>query len=148
MAEQEIWKEKLLAAVGKYADYKRYWDTLENLEKEYDETLELYHWDVWEGANPGTVTEKARQMLRVTSELFWDMEKNARDELIYVLRETKELPPGEQKDIWGFYPDKDFFLEERLEDLVLEWEDSPYMMEDALESFLLYAAEYVKRYLA
>ena len=118
--EREMLKRKLLNAVGKYSDYERYVRLLADLEEQYDETLELYYWDIWTGNARGTITRKAEDMLSATSQIFYDLNQNAEKELFYVLEELTAL-----------------------EELLLDWEDAPYNQEKALESFL----EHVRAFL-
>ena len=119
-------RERLLYAVGKYSDYKRYAQTLDRLEDEYDETMEVYHWDMWLGNVKGTITEKAGEMLGVTARIFHDLERNAEKELFFVLKEI--MRNG------NLY-----------EQMLMEWEDAPYVQKEALESFLEHAEAFLSQ---
>ena len=134
--EQERFKKKLLNAVGKYSDYKRYVQCLADLEEQYDETQELYHWDIWVGNASGTITRKAEDMLSATSQIFCDLEQNAEDELFYVQEELTALDRESQEAVWGLCWDGEDFSRELFEEMLLDWEDAPYNQEKALESFL------------
>lgn len=128
-------KKKLLRAAGKYSDYQEYYYTLCNLEEQYDETLEIYHQEIWEGNSNGTIRAKAEHMLRVTSELFDDLCSNAQAELMSVLKEVMEFEPKEQKLIWerDIFLDKDKIKEDELEDSISYWEEESNTQEEALE---------------
>ena len=141
--EQERFKKKLLNAVGKYSDYERYVRLLADLEEQYDETLELYYWDIWTGNARGTITRKAEDMLSATSQIFCDLEQNAEDELFYVLEELTALDRESQEAVWGLFWDGADFSRALFEELLLDWEDAPYNQEKALESFL----EHVRAFL-
>ena len=134
--EREMLKRKLLNAVGKYSDYERYVRLLADLEEQYDETLELYYWDIWTGNARGTITRKAEDMLSATSRIFYDLNQNAEKELFYVLEELTALDRESQEAVWGLFWDGADFSRALFEELLLDWEDAPYNQEKALESFL------------
>ena len=144
--EIEKVKNKLLYAAGKYSDYERYYYTLYDLEEQYDETLEIYDPEIWEGESNGTIRGKAEHMLRLTSDLFSDLRSNARVELMSVLREIMEFGPEEQKQIWkrDIFLDKDKVKEDKLEDAIFEWEEEPYAQEEALEYLTEIVEAFVK----
>ena len=131
-------KDKLLNATGKYSDYRRYEFSLENLDEEYDETLELYNFDIWLGKSGGTIRDKAAHMLRTTLALFHDMADNARKELQSVLQEIMDCTANEQKEIWGkdLFLDKSKMSEEDLKELLWEWEEFPYSQNESLNYFI------------
>lgn len=130
-------KDKLLNAIGKYSDYHEYCRILSYLDEKYDETLETYNFNIWTGQSEGTIRKKADHMLRVTLQLFLDMEDNARTELYSVLEEIMELDKEEQKRIWNrdIFLSKNMITEEKLEEMLLGWEDGPYDQEEALAAF-------------
>ncbi len=138
-------RERLLYAVGKYSDYKRYAQTLDQLEDEYDETVEIYHWDMWTGDVKGTITEKAGEMLGVTARIFYDLEWNAEKELFFVLKEIMQNGREEQMAVLGFYWKESEFSEELYEQMLMEWEDAPYVQKEALESFLEHAEAFLSQ---
>ena len=138
-------RERLLYAVGKYSDYKRYAQTLDRLEDEYDETMEVYHWDMWLGNVKGTITEKAGEMLGVTARIFYDLERNAEKELFFVLKEIMRNGREEQMAVLGFYRKEAEFSEDLYEEMLMEWEDSPYVQKEALESFLEHAEAFLSQ---
>lgn len=131
----ELLKEHLLYAVGKYSDYSRYEISLASTE-EYDETLELYNMDIWLGNSEGTIRDKAAAMLRVTTELFYDLADNAARELYYVMREIVELDEDSQKKICGVVIPKDIFTEKEFREMLSEWYEYEYVQEDALRAYL------------
>lgn len=136
-------KVKLLNAVGKYSDYRRYWTILSELDEEYDETLELYNYDIWRGYSNGTIRDKTSRMLGVTLRLFEDMENNVQTELYSVLEEIMEFDEEEQKQIWSrniFLP-RNTVSKESFEDMILDWDEQPYSQEEALESFEQFLAQ-------
>lgn len=135
--EIENVKNKLLNAVGKYSDYSRYWARLSDLDEEYDETLELYNYDIWIGQSDGTIRSKASEMLRVTLKLFTDLEENARKELCSVLNEIMRFDKEDQKQIWDedIFLSSDIFDENELEDMLWDWEEHPYDQEGAMKAF-------------
>ena len=139
-------RDKLLNSAGKYSDYQRYYYTLCNLEEQYDETLEIYDLEIWEGNSNGTIREKAEHMLSLTSNLFRDLRSNAQVELMSVLREIMEFGPEEQKQIWKRYIflDKDKVNEDELADVIFEWENEPYAQEEALEYLTKIVETYVE----
>ena len=140
-------KSRLLNAVGKYSDYRRYWLDLSNLEEEYDETLELYNYDIWIGSSNGTIRDKASHMLGVTVKLFSDMERNAQKELGSVLKEIMQLGKAEQRQIWNqeIFLDPKEITDERLDAMLLEWEDYPYNQQEVLKSFENFLAAELQR---
>lgn len=135
--EIENVKKKLLDAVGKYSDYRRYSLILSDLDEEYDETLELYNYGIWLGQSDGSIREKASHMLSVTLRLFEDMENNAQIELYSVLEEIMGFDKEEQKKIWSrnIFLSRNTVSKERLEAMILDWDEQPYNQEEALESF-------------
>lgn len=132
----ELLKEHLLYAAGKYSDYSRYESSLASTEEEYDETLELYNMDIWLGNSEGTIRDKAAEMLRVTTELFYDLADNAARELYYVMREIVELDEDSQKKICGVVIPKDIFTEKEFREMLSEWYEYEYVQEDALKAYL------------
>ena len=130
-------KNKLLNAVGKYSDYHQYEVILYDLYEKYNDTLETYNSNIWIGQSEGTIRDKADHMLRITRRLFLDMEDNARTELYSVLEEIMELDKEEQKRIWNrdIFLSKNMITEEKLEEMLLGWEDGPYDQEEALAAF-------------
>lgn len=134
--ERQALRGRLAAAAGKYSDYSRYFHQLMRLEEEYDETLELYNFDIWMGESGGTIREQAAEMLRITGELFSDMQDNAGQELYYVIKEIMRLEEEEQIRICGAAAREEAFSEDKFEDMLAEWEDVCYTQNGALESFL------------
>ena len=143
--EIDILKEKLLYAIGKYSDYKRYAVELDNIEEEYDETLEIYHYDIWEGESGGTIVEKAQEILQVATEIFEDLRENAESELFYTMEEIVQLDKDSQMEILGIFIERNDFTEEVYEDMIDRWEEFPYNQIEAQESFLNYLKEYVNK---
>ena len=141
-------KKKLLFAAGKYSDYSRYSTTLADLENEYDETLEIYDLAIWENQSNGTIRDKAVHMLRVTSELFYDLSNNAEQELYHVMEEIMELEANEQRQIWDLVIDKEHMTREHFDEMLCGWCDYEYSQTDALNTFLKVLAEYVGKQLA
>ena len=131
-------KDKLLNATGKYSHYRKYEYSLSNLDEEYDETLELYNFDIWLGKSGGTIRDKAAHMLRTTLDLFRDMADNARKELQSVLQEIIDCNADEQKEIWGkdLFLDKNKMNEEDLEELLWEWREFPDSENESLDYFI------------
>lgn len=134
--ERQALYGRLKAAAGKYSDYGRYFYQLMQLEEEYDETLELYNFDIWMGESGGTIREQAAEMLRITGGLFSDMKNNAGQELYYVMKEIMCLEEEEQIRICGASAGEEQFPEDKFEDMLAEWEDFCYTQNGALESFL------------
>lgn len=131
----EVLKERLLYATGKYSDYSRYGSSLASI-GEYDETLELYNMDIRLDNSEGTIRDKAPAMLRVTTELFYDLADNAARELYYVMREIVELDEDSQKKICGVVIPKDIFTEKEFREMLSEWYEYEYVQEDALQAYL------------
>ena len=115
----ELLKEHLLYTAGKYSDYSRYESSLASTEEEYDETLELYNMDIWLGNSEGTIRDKAAEMLRVTTELFYDL-----------------ADEDSQKKICGVVIPKDIFTEKEFREMLSEWYEYEYVQEDALQAYL------------
>lgn len=140
--DTEYYKEKLRNAVGKYADYNRYTGELDYLGEQYDETLEIYDWEIWIGKSQGTIREKAAEMLRVTLELFEDMYRNSEQELYYVMEEIIRLPEIEQLEIWDTVIEECDFSKAAFDHMVDNWELDEYAQEDALQEFKKYLKEF------
>ena len=134
-------REELLYAVGKYSDYRRYAVWLDNLAEQYDETVETYHFDVWMGESRGTIAEKAQEMLDVTQNIFSDLEKNAEQELYSVVEKILELNEECQRDVWGMFLKKEGMTEDLFGEMLIEWEEQPYVQQEALDSFIAYFKE-------
>lgn len=132
----QMFREKLLKAAGKCADYSRYYEMLLCVEEQYDETLELYNYDIWLGRSEETMRGKAAKMLKITSELFLDMCRNSEQELYHVLREICQQEKEVQRAVLGMELDAEQLTEDNFEEMILEWEDHPYVQEEALQSFL------------
>lgn len=144
-SKSEILKERLLYAVGKYSDYSRYKECLDNLEEEYDETLELYNFDIWFNISEGTIRDKASEMLRVTSELFEDLKNNAARELFYVMREISEMDKGSQEEICGVVIPKELFTEAEFFGMLSELTEYEYCQNEALEAYLQVLKEWAEK---
>ena len=129
-------KEKLLYAVGKYADYSRHWCDLSNVEADYDETLETYNRDVWTGKSGGAIRDKAVEMLRVTTELFEDLRDNSMEELYHTMKMIVTCNEQEQMEIWGIFLEEALFTREFFERWMEYWEDCDAELEKALKDFL------------
>ena len=138
-------RQRLLYAAGKYSDYSSYHIALGELSERYDETLEIYNFHLWLDASHGTIREKAAEMLRVTEDIFYDLQKNAGKELYYTMTEITELDAETQKAICGFSIPKGCLSEERFEDILEEWTDYPCVQEEALEEFLRVLKNWVER---
>lgn len=139
-------KKKLLEAVGKYSDYGKFWRRLSELGREYDETLEFYHFDIWFGMSGGTIRSKAAEMLQVTTDLFGDMKDNAETELFSVLKEIQRFDEEDQKKIWeqDIYMDPEKISDEDLEEMIRDWEEDECELA-VLEDFKKYMREYLVR---
>ena len=81
-------KQKLLKAAGKYSDHREYETRLEDLEELYDETTEIYNYDVWMGRSHGNIVDKATEMLRITVNIFNELKEAAEQELYCCLLYT------------------------------------------------------------
>ena len=134
--KREALKERLLYAAGKYSDYSRYEDKLDNVEEEYDETLELYNFDIWFNSSEGTIRDKAAELLRVTAELFRDLKSNAARELFYVMREIIETDKESQEEICGIVIPKELFTEDEFFEMLSKWAEYEYGQNEALEAYL------------
>lgn len=141
-------KKKLLFAAGKYSDYSRYSSALADLEEEYDETLEIYNFAIWDSRSYGTIRDKAEHMLRVTSELFYDLSNNAEQELYHVVEEIMEMGADEQRQIWDLVIDKEQLTREHFEEMLYGWFEYEYNQEAALNTFLKVLREYVEKHMA
>ena len=86
-------------------------------------------------------------MLGVTVKLFSDMESNAQKELGSVLKEIMQLGKAEQRQIWNqeIFLDPKEITDERLDAMLLEWEDYPYNQQEALKSFENFLAAEMQR---
>ena len=136
--EIERLKNKLLIATGKYSDYQSYVYTLDDLVEKYDETLEEYNWEIWQGQSVGTIRQKASYMLSVTQRLFEDMKENAKKELLSVLEEIAEHEQNDQQQIWGkdIFIDRDKLKQDEVQEILFVWEEQPYVQQEALEYFV------------
>ena len=141
----EVLRERLLYAAGKYSDYNQYWLELSNVENNYDETLEIYNFDIWSDQSHGTIREKAASMLRVTAGIFGDLQSNAEQELYSVMKEIMQLEDAEQLQICGVVVKEDELDEEAFENMLVDWTDYEYSQEKALESYLELLNGYMKR---
>ncbi|PNV61005.1 hypothetical protein C0033_16310 [Clostridium sp. chh4-2] len=131
----EALKQKLLEAAGKYSDHREYETRLENLEELYDETTEIYDYDVWMGRSHGNIADKATEMLRITVNIFRELEEAAEQELYLVTLEIAGLDEDSQKEIWGMVLDKEKITEDWFSDRLIDWEYE-YSQDEALEEFL------------
>lgn len=135
-SEIEVLRERLLYAAGKYSDYCRYEETINNLVSEYDETLEVYHYEIWSNKSFGTIRDKAAEMLQVTGEIFQDMSDNALRELYYVMCEIVKLDEAAQREICGVAIPEDHFTEEEFREMISYWKEYAYSQSEALEKYL------------
>ena len=132
----EILNERLLRAVGKYSDYSRYEMNIYNVGEEYNETLEIYNFDIWYGNSTGTLREKAEEMLQVTVDIFRDLRENAECELYYIMSEIAELDERSQLAILGIVLEKGAFTKTKSEEIFDEWSDYEWSQNEAMEAFL------------
>ena len=140
----ETLKERLLYAAGKCSDYSRLESTLSRLTTDYDETLEVYSFDIWSEQSHGTIREKAANMLGVTADLFGDLRCNAEQELYNVMKEIMKLDEKSQLQICNVIVNEDNLSEDRFHDMLANWTDYEYAQEMALESYLGLLKDFLK----
>lgn len=128
-------KKRLLEAAGMYSDYSEYAHRLDELDEMYDETLELYDYPVWMELSHGSITEKAKEMLQVTGEVFREMEKNAREEVLLAVEAVCRLGPEEQQKVWGMVVEEGQYDRAALEDGLFDWEYE-YCQDEAFEELI------------
>lgn len=132
----DVLKEHLLRIVGKYSDYSRFELIIDNVIEEYDETLELYNFDICYGNSSGTLREKATEMLQVTVDIFRDLRDNAKYELYHVMCGIAELDESSQLEILGIVLERGSFTEVEFEEMLSDWLDYEWGQSAALESYL------------
>lgn len=128
-------KQKLLKAAGKYSDHREYETRLEDLEELYDETTEIYNYDVWMGRSHGNIVDKATEMLRITVNIFNELKEAAEQELYWITLDIAGLDEDSQKEIWGMVLEREKITEDWFDDRILDWEYK-YSQDEALEEFL------------
>lgn len=136
------YKNKLLNAAGKLADYRKYCMILADLDENYDETLEIYKLEEWYGEAADTIAGKAAHMLSITLNMFEDMQNNAVYELYHVIKDITGFPKEEQIQICGTEIEPALQEEDNFRDVVLDWEEFPYSQNEARDSFLAHLQSY------
>lgn len=136
------YKDMLLYMVGKLADYKNYCTTLENLYTDYDETLEICKVEEWFGESGDTIAGKALHMLGVTLNLFEDMQDNAIYEIYHVIKDIAGMSKKEQIQLCGIEIMPSLLDETIFNEMIFEWDDPPYSLKEAWDSFLMHLRVY------
>ncbi|MDL2294314.1 hypothetical protein LJC60_06750 [Ruminococcaceae bacterium OttesenSCG-928-D13] len=137
-------KEVLLYAISAYSDYRHYWLQLENIDENFDETLEHNDFASWIqlGRDPQKADDLAYSItasLRETSDLMRQIFERSKQDLTIVLKAIIASPPDIQMMVCGrTYDVPDDEVDSLLEDLYGEMMEMEYeySMPDALKAFL------------
>lgn len=133
-------KKELKMTVCQYSDYNHYSLLLEDVLEEYDESLEHYDFEAWFNGNDkisrGKLTARAMKMLRLTADLFGEIQELAELEFKKAFNDIFDAGTETQNEILGV--EVSYEIMENIFEQIYELEYH-YNMEETYECFLEFA---------